>query len=429
MSRGPARGQVPSQHADALLDLVAPAHGSGTYAVLMTDDESSADTAPLPVVRLGEPLPSPEPLALTSLPAPPTQSRLRSRTLVAAGVAVAVTAAAALTYGITRQSPAAAQPPQRLPGAPSAAPTAAPAPVLGVTPSVAALPASEPTLVLGDSLGLIMYPWLADALPDRYVSYAGKVGSDTAWARAELEAMQQNGTKIPRVVLVSAGTNDFTVADFRRNATAILDLLGPTRCVVWADIARPGVVNGEQVASASMLTASLTEITAARPYVHLLAWSSLTAEHPSWLAGDGVHPIEEGARARTALYATAAAACSAIDPAAPRAARQVLPDSAFFGGGSSTGGTSSTGTSSTARPTTGTYQPQPAPTRSPARQPTRTPSASPSRSPSVDLTPVSTPTKTHPTRPDPTTTASSTPPGKASDPPPPAEGSGADPVP
>ena len=47
-------------------------------------------------------------------------------------------------------------------------------------PSRAPLPRGRDTLVLGDSLGLDVYPWLADLLPDRYVSYDAVVGPLTS---------------------------------------------------------------------------------------------------------------------------------------------------------------------------------------------------------------------------------------------------------
>ena len=57
-------------------------------------------------------------------------------------------------------------------------------------------------------------------------------------------------------MLVSAGTNDFYAADFETEVAGVLDLLGPKRCVVWADIARPEIVNGTSVDPASGSTRS-----------------------------------------------------------------------------------------------------------------------------------------------------------------------------
>ena len=66
------------------------------------------------------------------------------------------------------------------------------------------LPPARPTLVLGDSLGLVVYPWLADLLPDRYVSYEAVVGRSTPATETRLDQL----VDVPPVVIVSSGTND-----------------------------------------------------------------------------------------------------------------------------------------------------------------------------------------------------------------------------
>ena len=145
---------------------------------------------------------------------PTTPPRRRRHVWVFATVALALVAGGVAGFGLTRQSTAAA----KSPASPSLAsdsptpPTSAPG---GSSGTAATLPSGQDTLVLGDSLALIMYPWLADLLPDRYVSYAAQVGSSTGWALARLEQVRQDGERIPKVVLVSAGTNDFYAADSR----------------------------------------------------------------------------------------------------------------------------------------------------------------------------------------------------------------------
>ena len=166
--------------------------------------------------------------------------------------------------------------------------------VSGISPASSAPPlaASAPTLVLGDSLGLTVYPWLADLLPDRYVSYEAEVGRSTESAADALEAM----TKIPRVVLISSGTNDQNASDVRAQATRILDRLGPKRCVVWVDVVRPDRVGDPQ----DEINAAIDRAVAGRSNVRVLRWSEMIAEHPEWLSSDGIHPGQEGAQARAA---------------------------------------------------------------------------------------------------------------------------------
>src|SRR5207342_1980572 len=107
------------------------------------------------------------------------------------------------------------------------------------TPSASALlPPAQDVLVLGDSLTLSTYPWLADLMPDRYVSWAAQVGRTTLQARQALEAVASDGG-LPPVIIVSSGTNDLSSASVGAEAGRILAIAGPDRCVVWADVVRP----------------------------------------------------------------------------------------------------------------------------------------------------------------------------------------------
>jgi hypothetical protein len=185
------------------------------------------------------------------------------------------------------------------------------------------LPPSEDTLILGDSLGLTVYPWLADLLPDRYVSYQAEVGRSTPSTRKKLESL----TAVPKLVIVSSGTNDSVANVLEESARAILDDLGPSRCVVWVDLVRPDSVGDPQ----TMMNAALDRAVSGRSNVRLLRWTALVAAHPDWMSGDGIHPNQVGSEERAKAFADAARACSALDPAAPRAKRQYLPQSAFLG--------------------------------------------------------------------------------------------------
>ena len=171
-------------------------------------------------------------------------------------------------------------------------------------------------------------------------------------------------------------------AELTAGATEILDALGSQRCVVWVDVVRPDRIGDTQEA----MNAALDAAVAGRPHVTVLRWSAMVAEHPEWLAGDGIHPTEDGAKARAQAYADASAACSPVDAAAPKADRQYLPDSVFWGpisgsghssngssNGSSTksssGGSSSGSTpSKSASPTKASPSPTKASPTTPARR-------------------------------------------------------------
>jgi hypothetical protein len=242
------------------------------------------------------------------------------------------------------------------------------------------LPPSEDTLILGDSLGLTVYPWLADLVPDRYVSYQAEVGRSTPATRKKLETL----SALPKLVIVSSGTNDPVANVLEESARTILDDLGPSRCVVWVDVVRPDTVGDSQ----TMMNAALDRAVSGRANVRLLRWTELVAAHPDWMSGDGIHPNEAGSQGRAQAFADAAKGCSALDPAAPRAKRQYLPQSAFWG------------------PVSGQYRP---PTSGSTRNstPSRTPSPSTSATASHSATSSSPVPTTSSTSPEPSVTSTS----------------------
>ena len=318
---------------------------------------------------------------------------------LAAGAVVAVVALVAVAgFGLLRSSDdsAAAAAPTSTPPPASAllTPPAAGAPDATATGTAAMLPPSQPTLVLGDSLGLVVYPYLADQLPDRYVSYESEVGRSTPDTAKKLTTL----SSIPPVVIVSSGTNDGYAAVVEESARKILDKLGAQRCVVWVDVVRPDTIGD----SPEALNAAIGRATAGRPNVRVLKWSAMVAAHPEWMAGDGIHPNEEGAKARSEAFAAAAASCSPIDPTAPTAKQQVLPQSIFWGPISSqyTGSTKGSGnggsSTRTSAPSSSRTSSSPKPSSSPSSSSSR-PSASSTPSTPDPPPPSSTPATASPT--------------------------------
>jgi len=287
---------------------------------------------------------------------------VRVAAITAAVLVLGAVGAAALTR--VGADPVAASTPTSSAG--SGAPTG-----VGLTPAAAEpadatdtatpppLDPAQDTLVLGDSLGLAVYPWLADLVPDRYVSYQAEVGRSTPATARKLAAL----SAVPPVVIVSSGTNDSVANVLEDSAREILDELGRARCVVWVDVARPDRVGDSQ----STMNAALARAVSGRTNVRILHWSDLIDAHPEWMSGDGIHPNEAGSQARAQAFADAARSCSALDPDAPRARRQYLPQSAFLG------------------PVSGQYRSPSAPSRGTTAS-TRTPSSSPSRTPTPSAT-------------------------------------------
>jgi hypothetical protein len=315
--------------------------------------------------------------------------------------------AAALTRDVAATPVVASTP---APGASDADPV--PAPPDATESAEPLLDAASPTLVLGDSLGLTVYPWLADLLPDRYVSYEAEVGRSTPGSESALESLGD----IPDLVIVSSGTNDALAEDVESSARDILDQLGPDRCVVWVDVVRPDGIGAPD----EEINAALDRAVAGRPNVRVLRWTEMIDEHPEYMSADGIHPNRTGAEARAQAFADAALACSPLDPDAPRADRQYLPASAFVGAisGTSTLGpqgpapTSSSATSATPDDDEGeqgeggeTGSATPSGSASPS--PTRTSAPSTSPSPSRTSAPPTSapPTSSAPPPPPPTTSA------------------------
>ncbi len=252
------------------------------------------------------------------------------------------------------------------------------------------LSAGQDVLVIGDSLALSTYPWLAELMPDREVTWLAQVGRGTEQSRTALEEFAKTEA-LPPILIVSSGTNDLDASTTELEAARILELAGPDRCVVWADVVRPESF-GDGLAA---VNESLLRVFTGRSNVVRVAWQALISAHPDWLAGDGIHPDQSGNQARARAFAEAAFTCSPRDLAAPTAARQFLPPSAFLApGGStpSTGPAAASSSYSSARPSS----PRPNP---PSPRPTKTRSPDPSGSavPSPETSP------TPPTPPEPST--------------------------
>ena len=92
--------------------------------------------------------------------------------------------------------------------------------------------------LVGDSLNVGVERYLPDALPHWRIVANDRVGRTTDEGIAELEA---DRPALSSHVVVSLGTNDpADVPGFRADVARVLELIGPSRCVVWATIWRNG---------------------------------------------------------------------------------------------------------------------------------------------------------------------------------------------
>jgi lysophospholipase L1-like esterase len=113
---------------------------------------------------------------------------------------------------------------------------------------------------------------------------------------------------LERVVVVSLGTNDDPrfVSAFRTGVRQVLAIAGPTRCVVWTNIARPPAAGASYDAYNRVLAAQAV----AHRNLVVVDWQALVRKHPAWLRADGVHATAAGYRARAAAIAAAVKECT-----------------------------------------------------------------------------------------------------------------------
>ena len=114
-------------------------------------------------------------------------------------------------------------------------------------------------------------------------------------------ALRSLGPALPRVVVVSAGTNDDpgTVSRFARTVREAVAVAGASRCVIWATIARPPYAG----VSYAGYNRALATIARHHPTLHVLDWAAMAQAHRGWFGADGVHPSMTGYRARAAATA------------------------------------------------------------------------------------------------------------------------------
>jgi len=168
--------------------------------------------------------------------------------------------------------------------------------------SAPSVPSPANVLDVGDSLSVGTGPYLRARLPGYRIAGDYDVGLHAYDAARIVSATRP----LPRVVIVSAGTNDDPriVSTFAHAVSTIVADAGPGRCVVWPTIVRPPAVG----ATYDGINRALARTAAGHRNLVLVDWVHMVAAHRWWLAGDGVHVSAAGYKARAAAIASAAAA-------------------------------------------------------------------------------------------------------------------------
>lgn len=145
----------------------------------------------------------------------------------------------------------------------------------------------------GDSLAVGTQLYLGAALPRWRIRSSVDISRHASQGPAVL---RRYGKGLPRVVVVSLGTNDDprAVAAFRRAIRATMRIAGRRRCVVWANIVRPPVAG---VGYGRMNTV-LAQEARRRRNLRVFQWARMARAHRHWFGPDRVHPSGVGYRAR-----------------------------------------------------------------------------------------------------------------------------------
>jgi hypothetical protein len=136
-----------------------------------------------------------------------------------------------------------------------------------------------------------------------FVSYSAHWGRPSV---AGLSLLRRQ--RLGRVVVFALGTNDhwWPPSVYRRHLTSVLQMIGPSRCLVLPTIWR----DGPDRARNAVLYAMARQYGSAR--VRLARWSEAVAAGRVKLSPDGTHPDTQAAwDSRAAIVASAIRACAA----------------------------------------------------------------------------------------------------------------------
>ena len=168
----------------------------------------------------------------------------------------------------------------------------------------AATAAEQRLLVNGDSLAEGTRPYVPRELPGWRVTQSTAVSRH---AHEGDDVLRRYGSRLPRVIHVSLGTNDdpSDVDGFRASIADVMKVAGRARCVVWANIVRPPY----RGVSYRGYNRALSEEASRRDNLRVLNWVRMVRAHPEWLADDGVHVSAAGYRARAKAVARLVRGC------------------------------------------------------------------------------------------------------------------------
>jgi hypothetical protein len=178
--------------------------------------------------------------------------------------------------------------------------------VIAATLLAAAQPAAAAPALLhvGDSLAVGSDPPLRQLLPGWSVTTDALKNRPTSIGVAIIDRQPS----LPDSLVVELGTNDSPdqVGAFAGYVRHVLQVAGPSRCVVWVNIHRPPY-NGISYAG---FNRALDQIAATSRNLAVVDWNGMVDSGRAQVAGDGVHATPVGYQARAAAIAQALEGCS-----------------------------------------------------------------------------------------------------------------------
>lgn len=164
---------------------------------------------------------------------------------------------------------------------------------LATAATASAATTSRSVLQFGDSLAVGTGIYLPTALRGWSLSTSAAISRHADDGPPGLRAY---GTALPRVLVISLGTNDdpSAVSRFAHSVRDVLRIAGPSRCVIWSTILRPPYAG----VSYDGYNRVLRRIARSHATLHVFDWEALARSHPRWFGADGVHPDATGYRRR-----------------------------------------------------------------------------------------------------------------------------------
>ena len=171
-------------------------------------------------------------------------------------------------------------------------------------PAPAAAGAPHTLLHYGDSLTVGTGLYLSSFLPGWSIVESASISRH---ADEGPGAMSSLSSSLPRVLVISLGTNDdpSAVSAFATDVRRVAATAGRGRCVIWSTIVRPPY-NGVSYEAYNRVLRRASDRYA---NFRVFDWTTLARTHPEWFGSDGVHPTAAGYRARAAALARLVKSC------------------------------------------------------------------------------------------------------------------------